>query len=534
MLKALLKKQILELNTFYFIDRKKGTRRSKTGVIGMVILFAMLFIFLGGAFFMMANTLTVVLDTGMPWLYFALMSILSVMLGVFGSVFNTYSALWQARDNEALLSMPIKPSVILGVRMIGVVMMAALYEGLVMIPALIARILAGRLTVGVVVGSLLMALAVLMIVVLLTTLLGWAVAMISARFKNQSWLTVLLSVVFMGAYYFVCAQSSQFIESLVLNSLRVGEIVRSWLYPFYLIGTAAEGSVSSMMIVLGTILVLMAVLWAVMSKTFIGIAGRGGESGSRAVYRERRMHRASPLWALIRKELKHFTSSAGYMLNCGIGLVFMLALAVIAVLKQDMVTGMLPMAAAMIPGFKGLLATLAVAIVCLMVSTTYISAPSVSLEGKTLWIAQTLPVSGWLVLKAKIVMHLMIVELPALITTFVLAYVLRIEMATVVLMALNVSLFVLLSAAAGVALNLKMPDFNWTNEMYVVKQSIPVLIILFGGFVLALGIAGSAFLLRNVLSGAAFLACSLVVLAAASTSVLMWVKMRGSKIFEKL
>lgn len=534
MLKALLKKQILELNAFYFMDRKKGTRRSKVGTIGMGVLFGFLFLTLGGTFFMVADTLTVLLDTPIPWLYFALTSILATMLGVFGSVFNTYNALWHAKDNELLLSMPVKPTAILGVRMIGVVMMAALYEGLVMIPAVIARFLAGQLSAGVIVGSLLMAVAVLMLVVLLTTVLGWVVAMIAARFKNKSWITVLVSLVFMGVYYFACSQSYEFIESIILNSAQVGEIVHSWLYPFYLIGTAAEGRVSSMLLVLGVLLLLLAILWEVMSRTFIGIAGRGGESGNKAVYRERRIRRTSPFMAMVRKEMKHFTSNAGYMLNCGLGLVFLVAIAVIALVKQELALTALPMAEMMIPGFRGLIAPLVAAIVCLLTAMVDISAPSVSLEGKSLWISKTMPVDAWIVLKAKIATHVMLVELPAVFCTLVLAYVLRINVMEAVLMLLTVSMFVLLSAAAGVALNLKMPDFNWTNEMYVIKQSIPVMIVLFGGWVLAFGMGGGAFLLRNVLSSMIYQWICLALLTVAAAAILLWIKKRGSRVFEQL
>ena len=43
MLKALLKKQLLEMNTFYFQDRKTGKRRSKGKTVGMVILYIAIF-----------------------------------------------------------------------------------------------------------------------------------------------------------------------------------------------------------------------------------------------------------------------------------------------------------------------------------------------------------------------------------------------------------------------------------------------------------------------------------------------------------
>ncbi len=53
------------------------------------------------------------LPLGYGWLYYALMGLLALAFGVFGSVFSTYAGLYQAKDNELLLSMPIPPRRIL-------------------------------------------------------------------------------------------------------------------------------------------------------------------------------------------------------------------------------------------------------------------------------------------------------------------------------------------------------------------------------------------------------------------------------------
>ena len=50
---------------------------------------------LGGVFTYLSMILCAPLSAaGMDWLYFALMGLLSVLLGVFGSVFNTYYCLY--------------------------------------------------------------------------------------------------------------------------------------------------------------------------------------------------------------------------------------------------------------------------------------------------------------------------------------------------------------------------------------------------------------------------------------------------------
>ena len=139
MLKALLKKQFLELNAFYFQNRKTGKNRSKAGTAGFIALYIVLFLFLAFTFFMVAQSLAAALiPLGYGWLYFALMGLISLAFGVFGSVFNTYAGLYHAKDNELLLAMPIPPRRILLVRMIGVYAMGMLYSCLIMVPTIVA------------------------------------------------------------------------------------------------------------------------------------------------------------------------------------------------------------------------------------------------------------------------------------------------------------------------------------------------------------------------------------------------------------
>ena len=54
----------------------------------------------------------------MGWLYFTLMGLVAIFLGAFGSVFNTYSSLYLAKDNDLLLSLPIPVRVIIASRLL--------------------------------------------------------------------------------------------------------------------------------------------------------------------------------------------------------------------------------------------------------------------------------------------------------------------------------------------------------------------------------------------------------------------------------
>ena len=106
MTKALFRKQMMEVFSWLYKDRKSGKLRSAKGILVYGILYLFLFGFLGFVFYNIADMLCEPLVTaGMGWFYWCLMGLVTIFLGVFGSVFNTYSSLYAAKDNDFLLSM---------------------------------------------------------------------------------------------------------------------------------------------------------------------------------------------------------------------------------------------------------------------------------------------------------------------------------------------------------------------------------------------------------------------------------------------
>ncbi len=109
MLKVLLKKQLTEIFQSFFVNRKKGTARSRVFTAGLIVLYVLLMGgVIGGMFTLFAVAICDSLfEVGFGWLYFLIFSGAALMLGVFGSVFNTFSGLYQSKDNDFLLSLPI-------------------------------------------------------------------------------------------------------------------------------------------------------------------------------------------------------------------------------------------------------------------------------------------------------------------------------------------------------------------------------------------------------------------------------------------
>ena len=187
MLKALMKKQLMELNQSLFVNMKSGERKPRAKVILSITMFAVLMIVvIGGIFWQMAESMSPLIKAGAGWLYMLIMAAVSVALGTFGSVFNTYASLYKAKDNDLLLSMPVPAGYLLLVRLTGVYFMSVLYSMVVYIPGLIVYFSTAQRTSAVIICGILFGILLTLIVLILSCLLGWGVARISSKLKNKS------------------------------------------------------------------------------------------------------------------------------------------------------------------------------------------------------------------------------------------------------------------------------------------------------------------------------------------------------------
>lgn len=531
MLKLLAKKQLFEIFRSYFYDAKKNKARTKGATIGYIVMFVLLMVCLLGTMFgVLSNTMCGPLaEMGMDWLYFVIMGMMAVFLGAFGSVFNTYSGLYLAKDNDLLLSMPIPVRVIMTSRLLSVYLMGLMYSGIVILPAILVYWFTVPVTAGRILGGVVLLVDISLFVLTLSCALGWVVAKISLKLKRKSFITVIVSLVFFGLYYFVCFRSQAMITDLLLNAEDVGNRIKG-IYPLYLFGRVGCGDGVAMLIVSAVVIALLALVWYLIARSFLHIATASGNT-AKTVYHEKAVKPVSADAALLRKELGRFTASPLYMLNCGLGTVFLVVLAVLALIKGREVFLMMN---ALFAGGEGFVTVLAALCLCLLAGSNDISTPSVSLEGKSLWIAQSLPIDPWQALRAKLRMHLLITELPLVACAVCVAAVSGAALPEIVMMLVTPMVYVVLSATFGLFMGLKRPNLNWTSEVAPIKQGLAVFLSMFGGWLVAVALGFLYYTLMARIGAVAFLLAVTALFAVLALVLVRWLKTSGAKIYQHL
>lgn len=364
----------------------------------------------------------------------------------------------------------------------------------------------------------------------LSCLLGWVVARISLKLKHKSFVTVILSLAFLAAYYFVYYKAQGLITLLAENAAVYGAKIRGSAYLLYLFGSVGAGDWLAMgLVTLSQAALLALTLW-VIARSFLKIATATG-SVKKVRFEHSAVRAQSVQRALLGKELRRFAASPNYMLNCGLGILMLPAAGIALLIKGRALAQLLD---DVFGAGADIVPVLLSAALCLLASMNDMAAPSVSLEGRQLWLAQSLPVTPWQVLRAKLDMQLLLTGVPLLFCALCAVIVLpggAAEMALAVVVAL---LYTLLSALAALALGLKLPNLTWTNEITPIKQGGSVMLALFVNWFYAIALGGLYFLCGRYLSAAAYLALAAAVTAVVCALLLHWVKQRGTRIFAAL
>ena len=118
-----------------FAARMKKSNGKKTSGGWLVFLMLFLVACMEIWMFVVFAELVPLCGMGLTWLYFAMAGTMALALSMLGSVFMTQAQLYDAKDNELLLSMPIPPKYILLTRIAMLFTTTAGYTLAVLLPA---------------------------------------------------------------------------------------------------------------------------------------------------------------------------------------------------------------------------------------------------------------------------------------------------------------------------------------------------------------------------------------------------------------
>lgn len=512
------------------LNRKKGKKS-----VGTIVLFAFLYIYVGVVFLFLFSSLfytlgQTILPLGHAWFYFALMIILSFSMMLFGSVFITKAQLFEARDNELLLSMPIRPRDLLISRMLYLAIMNYVMAALVFLPATVVWMLFVK-------GSFLSWIALALTYVTLpllclalSSLLAWGISLLTAKLPNKNMFTIIFSVAFLLAYFYAVSNSNALLNAFLTNQESLTQSLRSIPLIYWFGSAIGNGDALHLVISLIIYTVPFLLTYAVLSKSFVRITTQKSGSARTKSKKGSVLHKSKLITSLYKRELSRLLSSATYLLNAGLSIPFAIVIAIALVLKMkdlNIIVAQLPIPIGDCVGLTIVIALL------FMNGMALFTAPSVSLEGKQFGLLRALPIPTKSILHAKLALHLSLMCPTNLICAMIVMIAARPSVPVALISVALPNLFAALCANIGLICNLHHPMLEWNNEAQPVKQGISVLLAMLFCALSAIAVLAAGAFLFFLNPWFALIGMGAILLIADALSYAYLMK-RGVKRFENI
>lgn len=427
--------------------------------------------------------------------------LISSLLSLFFTMFKANGELFGFKDYDMVMSLPISTRGVINSRFINMYLWNTLFSLAIMLPMGAVYAWYGQPAwyfyplwlLGILLSSLLPT--------TLAAVLGALITAISAKFKYASGIATILSFVLivailvgsmsLGSADSVVAglfDSSGNIDIGALSSFvpLISESINQ-LYPPAALFTAGvvEGQFWQFILFAGISIFWYLGFVYLLSWRYQQINTAITSRASRADYQLVTLHQGNQLGALYKKTLMRILKSTVAATNLLMGcLMALIAAGAVLVVGPERFAQTLEM-----PGLLPVLKSAAPFIVAAMASMTNTACVSLALEGKTIWLIQSLPISPKTLYDSYLLVNLTFTLPTSIICSALMSLALKPNFWETINLFVTPIVLVVASALIGVMIGNRMAYFDWQEETQLIKQSMMSMLGMLGG-VVVIGLCG--------------------------------------------
>ncbi len=482
----------LGINVFrHETDRGRRNKWIAERVI-ITILLLMLAAYCGGMAFGLAYL-------GLAGLIPGMTVVLSSLFSLVFTMFKANGELFGFKDYELVMSLPVPVKTVVHSRFLNMYLWNTLITFLVMLPMGMVYAVYTRPALPVYFLWLAGSLLVCLFPTTLAAVLGAVIAAIASRFRYASAASTLLSMALVIALLVVSMMAGSANSGLshlidfqtgnpdlaaisALAPVIAEELNR--VYPLAKLFTSGviQGRIGSLLLFAGISIGCYALFVSQLASRYRQINTALTARAKRGGYQLQTISQGSPLAALYKKTILRILKSTVCATNLLIGCVIALMVASVVflagperVMEQLDLSDYLPMV-------KNAVGYVIAAMVC----TTNTASVSLALEGKNIWLIQSLPIPPKTLYDSYLLTNLTFTIPTSLLCSVVLSLSLKTEVIGTALLFLTPLTFTLFTAVAGIFIGNRMAFYDWQDETQLVKQSFMSMIGMLGGMALVI------------------------------------------------
>jgi len=423
--------------------------------------------------------------------------VIGSLITLFFTIFRTNGELFGFKDYDMVLSLPIPVRTIINSRFLNMYLWNAFITFIIMFPMGIVYASFVKPSIGFYIMWLVGILLTCLIPTTLAAVFGAVITAISSKFRYASAAATVLSIVFVVSFMVFSMNITTSDTGLAkLFDQETGNIdVEAFsamapvisdslnrMYPpakLFVQGVVG-GNIGSFLLFTG-----ISVGWYILFVFLLSLGYRKINTAltshmSRADYKMETLRQGSMLFALYKKTIMRILKSTVCATNLLIGCVLavLLAITMLIVGPEKVMKGL------EVSDYMFIVKNAACYVIAVMVCMTNITAISLALEGKNIWLIKSLPIPPKILYDSYLLTNLTFTIPTSIVCSILFSISLKTGFIGTVLMILTPLVFSLFTAVAGIFIGNRMAYYDWQEETQLVKQSMMSVIGILGGMLL--------------------------------------------------
>ena len=435
---------------------KVTSKKKKIGII--VLLIYLIFCFMYTFKINLSTIFETLKSLNLTSYFLSVIVFLSSLFSFCMTFFLAKNILFQNKDNDLLLTLPLKKELIISTRLTYLYLYNLVLTLLCLIPGLYIYIANIGISLNLIIISVILVFFTPIIPTLLASVFGYLIAFLTNKFSKSNF-----NLLFIGMYFLVLFNNNSFLVNIILN-----KNIKYILFPLYLINKSLINPLYIVIYIIFNLLILylfIKLFKNIYFKLIINVnkvitKNNYNINSNKNSYNNKNK-------SLLKKEIRNYFSSFVYVFNTLIGPFLLILFTIYLIFDNKIITSI---------GKDIDIRIYIYLIITFVICLTNITCCSISMEKQNFYMLKTLPLSEKEILNSKLKLNILLV-LPSviffLIVIYLKGYIKFYDAYLLLFYSCFLNLFV---SMYGLIVNLKFPMFDALNDQIIVKRSTSVLI----------------------------------------------------------
>ena len=413
------------------------------------------------------------------------------LVTIIEGIYKIGPILFNCKDDDLLLSLPIKRRTVLFIRIFKFYIFELLFNTFLLLPIMISYIFFIKsLNWTYFLTSFIMLIFLPIIPIIISCLIGAFTTSISSKFKYKNLVQIVLSMSLVLVIMYISFNVKNLFSYFTEYAKNINDIIIKIYYPAGVYGKLITNfNILDLLTFILVNILLFAITLFILNKIYFKINSRLKKvvASKKVDVKDLKIKSNYKIISLIKKELKTLFNTPVYIINSSFSLLLYIIISVIILFKFDSVITLLTSTTGIKIPIDFILNNKSIIILILISMTSYMASMTnslISLEGRGINILKSLPLNAITILMSKIYTCLLFTTPVLFIGDILLFLKFKTNIIECILLLILSILIPLVSHFIGILVNLKYPKLDAENSTEIVKQSMSSFLAVMIGIVL--------------------------------------------------